>query len=628
MPHIQIENVSKAYGALDVLKDISWALNQGDRVGLVGRNGCGKTTLLHILTGEIRPESGSVHRTRGHRIGYLAQDPEFEPSSTVLSTILEGFGDLLDLRARLRDLETRMAQGDQEPSTLEIYSRTHARYEHLDGYTLEARAGAILDGLGFPLREHETPVEILSGGQQNRLALGRLLASTPDVLLLDEPTNHLDLRAIEWLERFLSDYEGTYVVISHDRYFLDRAVKTIVEIEDTHLRRYSGNYSFYVAEKARQVGQQRSAYDTQQAEIARTEDYIRRNIAGQKTKQAKSRRKTLEKMDRVERPGSHKTVDLRIGIGKRGGDRVLQAEDIAKSYGDLTLFENLNFIAWRGDRIGIVGPNGAGKTTLIKVLTGALQPDAGWVRLGHDVEVGYYDQNRIDLNLNKTVIEEVWSVTPESTITEIRTYLGAFLFSGDEVESRVEHLSGGEQSRVALAKLVRRPLNLLVLDEPTNHLDIPSRQALEAALKQFRGTIVTVSHDRYFLNDTINRLLVIDQGAYRTVDGNYDSVQQLWDPPDVGTQKKPVRGARVAPRARNRDVQKRRKRIESIEAEIADFEREIGQLDDELAREDLATDWGRLKELTDEKTRLQNEVETRMAEWDALEAFIEDAEVG
>ena len=627
MPHIQIENISKAYGAHDVLKDVSWAIDQGDRVGLVGRNGCGKTTLLHILTGEVRADKGSVHRAKGHRIGYLPQDPEFEPASTVLSTLLEGFDDLLNLRDRLRDLEARMAAGDQEPSTLDAYSKAHAQYEHLDGYTLEARAGAILDGLGFPTLEHETSVDVLSGGEKNRLALGRLLASTPDVLLLDEPTNHLDLRAIEWLERFLTDYEGTYVVISHDRYFLDRAIKQIVEIEGTRLRRYSGNYSFYVSEKARQVGQQKSAYDAQQAKIAQTEDYIRRNIAGQKTRQAKSRRKALEKMDRIDRPGSQKTVGLQIGIGKRGGDRVLQAEDIAKSYGDLTLFEGLNFIAWRGDRIGVVGPNGAGKSTLIKMLIGAIEPDAGWVRTGHDVEVGYYDQDRIDLDPNKTVIEEVWSVTPESTVTEIRTYLGAFLFSGDEVEAQIQHLSGGEQSRVALAKLVRRPLNLLVLDEPTNHLDIPSREALEAALKQFQGTIIAISHDRYFLNNMINRLLVIDRGSYRLVNGDYDSAEHLWAPPDTPQSKKTAEGDRTPARNRNRETQKSRKRIETLEIEIAEFEQQIVHIDGELAREELATDWGRLQELSDEKLKLQNEVETRITEWDDLERTLQDVEV-
>lgn len=628
MPHIQVENISKTYGSHDVLKNISWAIDQGDRIGLVGRNGCGKTTLLHILTGELRPDSGSIHRARGHRIGYLAQDPEFVPGSTVLSTILEGFGDLLDLRNQLTELETRMAGGHDDPATLEAYSKVHARYEHLDGYSLEARAGAILDGLGFPPAEHETEIEILSGGQKNRLALGRLLASAPDVLLLDEPTNHLDLRAIEWLERFLDDYEGTYVVISHDRYFLDRAVKSIIEIESTRLRRYSGNYSFYVTEKARQVSQQKSTYEAQQASISRTEEYIRRNIAGQKTKQAKSRRKALEKMERVDRPGSKKTVGLKFGIGKRGGDRVFQAEDISKAYGDLVLFEKLNLIAWRGDRIGVVGPNGAGKSTLIKMLTGSVEPDTGWVSLGHDVEVGYYDQSRIDLNPTRTVIEEVWSVTPESTVTEIRTYLGAFLFSGDEVESPIQHLSGGEQSRVALAKLVRRPLNLLVLDEPTNHLDIPSREALEAALKQFQGTIVTISHDRYFLNDLITRLLVIDRGSYRLVDGNYDSVQHLWDPADAGRPKKPASGGRRAGRQNQSDRinAKHRKRIETIEAEIAQFEMEISKLDTELGREDLATDWTRLQELTDEKTRLQNEVEVRIKEWDDLETSLQEAD--
>jgi ATP-binding cassette, subfamily F, member 3 len=629
MPVVQLEKISKAYGAHDILIDVSWNVDKGQRIGLVGRNGCGKTTLLHILTGEVRPNAGSVHQAKSSRIGYLPQDPSFSEDATVISTVLEGFGQLLDIQSQLRSIEAQMSEGDHSEKTMAAYSDLHAHYERLDGYTLEARAAAVLDGLGFPERDHGTSVDVLSGGQKNRLALARLLASQPDLLLLDEPTNHLDLRAIEWLEKFLIDYEGTYVVISHDRYFLDNTVKIVMEIQNCRVKRYTGNYSAYVSEKAKQIEQEQRTYESQQTQISRTEDYIRRNIAGQKTKQAKSRRKALEKMDRVDRPRSEKDVALRFGTGTRGGDRVIQVEDITKAYDDEDpLFAPLSMVAWRGDRIGIVGPNGSGKTTLLKMLIGEFPPDTGWVRAARSTELGYYEQSRNDLIPTNTVLQEVWSVTPSATVGEVRTYLGAFLFSGDEVEQRIDSLSGGEQSRVALAKLIRRPCNLLVLDEPTNHLDIPSREALEAALKQFDGTIITVSHDRYFLNDLINRLVVIDPSGWKLMDGNYASLNQLWDNnADSGNNRKakPVDADRAQTKQAQRSVEKLRRRAQTLENEIAELEGEADTLDERMAKVEGA-DWERLETLTADKTEVRAKIDKRYAEWESIEQDLTESE--
>jgi ATP-binding cassette subfamily F protein 3 len=622
MAVVQLEKVSKAYGSHDILKDISWNVDRGNRIGLVGRNGCGKTTLLHVLTQEIRPDSGSVHHARTARIGYLAQDPSFADGATVISTVMEGFGQVLGIQASLREIEARMSEGAHDERTLADYSDLHAQYERLDGYTLEARAGAVLDGLGFPETDHPLLVSVLSGGQKNRLALARLLASQPDLLLLDEPTNHLDLRAIEWLEKFLTDYDGTFIVISHDRFFLDRTVKIIIEMQNCRIKRFTGNYSAYAVEKAKQLEQQQKTYESQQADISRTEEYIRRNIAGQKTKQAKSRRKALEKLDRVDRPTGEKAVSLKFGTGTRGGDRVIQVEDITKAYDDGDpLFAPLSMVAWRGDRIGIVGPNGCGKTTLLKMLIDAIPPDTGWVRAARSTEIGYYEQGRNDLNPENTVLQELWTVTPGANVGEIRTFLGAFLFSGDEVEQKIGSLSGGEQSRVALAKIIRKPCNLLVLDEPTNHLDIPSSEALEAALNQFDGTIITVSHDRYFLNNLINRLLLIEETGWRLIDGNYASLGQLWTQPSTNGSKRKIKsedGNRQQEKRAQRAVQKLERRAQEIESEIAKMEEDLEALDSE-EKKSTTTDWQGLEALTKRKQSIQSTIDERYAEWETID---------
>ncbi len=628
MPVVQLEKISKAFGANDILMEISWNIDKGNRIGLVGRNGCGKTTLLHVLTREIRPDSGSVHHAKSARIGYLAQDPVFAEGATVISTVMEGFGQLLSIQAELQAIEKRMSDGDHAERTLSVYSDLHGQYERLDGYTLEARAAAVLDGLGFPDADHETEVSVLSGGQKNRLALARLLVSQPDLLLLDEPTNHLDLCAIEWLEKFLTDYDGTFILISHDRYFLDRTTKIIIEMQNCRIKRYTGNYSAYAREKAKQIEQQQRTYESQQAEISRTEDYIRRNIAGQKTKQAKSRRKGLEKLDRVDRPTNDKEVKLKFGTGTRGGDRVIQVEDITKAYdGGEPLFDPLSMVAWRGDRIGIIGPNGSGKTTLLKMLTGSIEPDTGWVRAARSTEVGYYEQSRNDLDPDNTVLQELWSVTPGANVGEIRTFLGAFLFSGDDVDQRIGSLSGGEQSRVALAKMVRKPCNLLILDEPTNHLDIPSCEALEAALSQFDGTIITVSHDRYFLNNLINRLLLIDENGWRIVDGNYASLGQLWNQPSTnGSKRKSGQDEnRVSEKKAKRAVEKLQKRAKEIEKEIAEVEAEIESCNGRIAQVD-GTDWQELQALTGSKALLQNSIDERYNEWESIDQELKQEE--
>ena len=618
---IQLKDIWKSFGAYDVLTGIHWQIDPGDRIGLVGPNGCGKTTLLRLITEESLPDRGQLHRQRDLNIGFLTQEPTFDPECTVMDAALDAFADILALQHRLQDLEKTMAEGENSDAVLDDYGHLRDQYEHMGGYATEARAKAILFGLGFCETDLKLSTQVLSGGQKNRLALGQLLAREPDLLLLDEPTNHLDLQAIEWLEYFLSDYAKAFVIISHDRTFLERTVTKIVDLERGVVEQYSGTYSFYIHEKEQRRAQQQKAYRAQQAHIERTEEYIRRNIAGQKTKQAQSRRRALEKLDRVERVVEQRDIVLRFNTTTRGGDRVLQVENLTKGYPDCPLFSDLNLTLWRGERLGIIGPNGSGKSVLLKIFMEQLAPDAGRVIPGKGLEIGYYAQTRQDLNPNLSVLEEIWSLTPNVPEVEIRNFLGAFLFSGDDVERETGSLSGGEQSRVALAKLMRAPLNLLVLDEPTNHLDMASCHVLENALDAFSGTVIAVSHDRYFLNRLVNRLIVLGEGKWQLVDGNYDAYQRQMqgvEIPTVQTASKTQTDYENRKRAM-RQQQRRERRLAEIEEVIATLEDQADHIAVEMAREDLATDWHRLKELAQEKEEVQNRMDHLFEEWEILE---------
>lgn len=624
MPLIALDNIWKAYGANDILQGITWQIDPGERIGLVGHNGCGKSTLFGVLTGRHLPDQGQVHRQRNIHIGYLDQEPKFEVGQTVFDAALEAFADLLGMQHRLRDMELEMSEKHDEPGFLENYGKLRDRYEQEGGYALEARVKAILFGLGFRETDLHLPTEVLSGGQKNRLALAQLLARDPDLLLLDEPTNHLDLQALEWLEYFLSEYNHAFVIISHDRYFLERTVAKIVEIEHGQTHFYAGSYNFYVKEKALRQAQQQKAFDAQQAEIARTEEYIRRNIAGQKTKQAQSRRKALAKVERIDSPTHRKKMGLQFATAPRGGDRVFQIEGLNKAYENRVLFADLNLTVWHGDRFGIIGPNGTGKSTLLKMMVGQMKADSGNLYPGTGLEIGYFDQTRQDLNPKVSVLEEVWALTPQAPMSEVRSFLGAFLFSGDDVERKVGDLSGGEQSRVALAKLMRSPINLLALDEPTNHLDIASRNVLEEALGDFPGTLITVSHDRYFLNRLVNRLLVLENGSWRLIEGNYDTYQdQKLKETETQTNAKDLTTAKDDHKTRKkqqRETERKNRRAKELEASIAACEEKIAQLDDEMSREELATDWDQLKALAEEKQMQQAQIDTLFAEWEALES--------
>src|SRR5215813_13732903 len=455
MTLMRIEHLVKTFAGVPVLQDVSWQIEAGHNIGLIGTNGSGKSTLLNIITGVTSADSGTVERARGLRLGYLTQEMTVEGDRTLYEEVREAFRPLLDMQAEMTVLESRLAQQTGSAADLQRYGTLLEEFNAREGYAITARVEATLLGLGFRPPDLHTPVQHLSGGQKNMGALARVLLQEPDLLLLDEPSNHLDVAATEWLEGVLRDYHGTVVVISHDRYFLDRVVEEIVELEQHRLQRYVGNYSAYVATKAARLEQQRKAYELQQAEIRRQEEFIRRNMAGQNTKQAQSRQKALERLERVEKPlTDDQRVQLRFTTNQRESHEVIVCRQVWKSYGDRTVLRGLSCTVYRGEKVGLMGPNGAGKSTFLRLLMGEDAPDQGTVRLGRNVTVAYYDQEVRTLNMQNTILDEVWQVEPWRTVGDMRSYLGHFLFSGDEVLQSIATLSGGEKSRVALAKLM------------------------------------------------------------------------------------------------------------------------------------------------------------------------------
>ncbi len=520
----RLSEVHKSYGTQDVLRGASLQINPAEHVGLVGRNGAGKTTIFRLVSGEESPDGGEVIRARGVRLGLLAQHVHFEPGTTVHESALAAFGRLQQIEHEMHELEHRMADGPDLEKVLERYSDLQHEFEREGGFAYAAKAETILLGLGFERESWSLETEKLSGGQQNRLGLARLLLAEPEVLLLDEPTNHLDVAAVEWLEEFLRTYASGFVIISHDRYFLDRACNRIIDLENGRASSYTGNYSDYLVEREERREAQKRAYENQQQLIAKTQEFIRRNIAGQKTKLAKSRRNMLERLERLDAVSADRASgDFRLQAIERTGNHVLTVNQATIGYPDKLLASDISFILRRGECLGIIGPNGSGKTTFLKTILKKTPEISGEIRWGSKVQIGYYAQQLDDLDDRNEIIMELRRVAPSSaTAGELRSFLAKFLFTGDDVYKKVEDLSGGEKGRLALGKLIYSRVNVLVLDEPTNHLDIPSREALEEALDAYEGTILTISHDRYFLDRIATQILALDgQGNAEHYEGDY-----------------------------------------------------------------------------------------------------------
>ena len=528
---LSAQHVTKAFGGTDILLDASLTLQNRERIGLVGVNGCGKSTFLKILTGELQADSGTISMARQLRLGYLAQQCPVISGQTVYQVMDAVFEPVREMEKRLRALEEQMASsGETELKRLgEQYTRLNQAFEDAGGYDYRSRIQGVLRGLGFGDAMQQQDAGLLSGGEQTRLYLARLLLSRPDVLLLDEPTNHLDLSALNWLEGYLADYPGSVVVVSHDRFFLDKVCSGIVEMAFGRTEQYPGNYSRYLDLRAERWLTRERAYDAQQKEIARQLEVIRRlkSFNREKSiKRAESREKMLDKITLLERPEEEKQVFFTFTARNRTGDDVLSARGLTKGFDGRTLFEGLSFELRRGDRVALIGQNGIGKTTLFRIITGETAPDRGAVIYGANVDIGYYDQHQRGLSPEKTILDEVWDTFPRMDQTQIRSALGQFLFSGEDVFAPIKTLSGGERGRVALTELMLRQDNLLLLDEPTNHLDMNSREVLESALEGFEGTILAISHDRYFINRFATRVMELTANGLREYLGNYDDYLQ------------------------------------------------------------------------------------------------------
>ena len=511
MSLVTINNVTKRYDPDIILDDISVAIAPGDRIGLIGRNGCGKTTLLKIIAGLLTDIKGDVVVAKDVRIGYLSQEPELDRECTLRQELLKVFEERLALEDKMLILAEQM-QSQETPHLLQEYSRLQEKHERLGGYDYEHKINRVLGGLGFHEQDFNLPVNVLSGGQKSRATLAKLLLEEPDLLLFDEPTNHLDINGIQWLENYLNtEFKGGVLVVSHDRYFLDRVVRKVWELADAELNIYRGNYSKYLEIKNVERLVDSRAYKMQQAFIAQEQEFIDKNIAGQRTREAQGRRKRLERLETIDKPKPDApTVKLNFIQETRGGNDILRCHNVGKQFGDKVLFTDMNFEVDRGDVVGIIGPNGTGKTTLFRMILGQEKPTQGEMWVGPTLKFGYYTQELEGLNTDNEVIEEVWELCPEKTPFEVRSYLAKFLFSGDDVFKRIGNLSGGEQSRVQLAKLLLENANVLLLDEPTNHLDISAREALEKSLAQFPATLFIISHDRYLLNNLATKMLVFE----------------------------------------------------------------------------------------------------------------------
>ncbi|MFL9451528.1 ABC-F family ATP-binding cassette domain-containing protein [Tolypothrix bouteillei VB521301_2] len=524
---LRLEHISKIYPTGEVLKDINWEVKPGDRIGLVGVNGAGKSTQLKIISGEIEPTAGEIVRPASLHIAYLNQEFEVDPTRTVREEFWTVFKEAnqvqQDLAQVQRDMES--ANPEQLDRLINKLDRLQRKFEALDGYVLETRIGKILPEMGFQLEDGERLVSAFSGGWQMRMGLGKILLQQPDLLLLDEPTNHLDLETIEWLETYLKGLTTPMVIVSHDREFLDRLCTQIVETERGVSSTYLGNYSAYLQQKAENQAAQLSAYERQQKELEKQQAFVDRfRASATRSTQAKSREKQLEKIERVEAPQSDvRTLHFRFPPAPRSGLEVVKIKDLTHTYDDKILFLGANLLVERGDRIAFVAPNGAGKSTLLRLIMGLEKPTEGKVDLGqHNVIPGYFEQNQAEaLDLKKTVMETIHDEVPDWKNEEVRTILGRFLFSGDTVFKQVSALSGGEKARLALAKMLLQPVNLLILDEPTNHLDIPAKEMLEEAIQNYDGTVIVVSHDRYFISQVANKIVEIRDGEFRVYLGNY-----------------------------------------------------------------------------------------------------------
>jgi ATP-binding cassette, subfamily F, member 3 len=635
---LQAQHIQKSFAGDPILTDANLTIQEKDRIALIGINGAGKSTLLKILAGLLQPDHGSVYVGKQTRIGYLAQTGSLDTDQTIFSAMKEVFQHITEWEAELKRLEqamgdeTVLANPDLYEKILNQYTTLTETFEQAQGYAVDSKIRNVLHGLGFPEPTHQTKIHTLSGGQKTRLALCKLLLQEPEILMLDEPTNYLDMETVQWLEQYLRSYNGAVLVVSHDRYFLDRFADQIVELENGKTRTYKGNYTAFLNQKSEELEQRIKQYEQQQEEIERLEEFVRRNIARASTaRRAQSKRKLLEKMDVMEKPLTYQPqAFFSFETAKRSGNDVLQATQLGVQFEGRWIFRDLNLSVRRGDRIALLGPNGIGKSTLIKTLIGELAPTEGTVRLGANVELGYYDQEQTSLHSDHTVLQEVWDAHPTLDRTTVRSVLGQFLFSGDDVEKTIGSLSGGEKARVSLAKLMLKQANFLVLDEPTNHLDLLSKEVLEEALMSYEGTLLFISHDRYFVNKLANRVLELTPEGLNQYLGNYDAylekkAERMATTTDttkpVENQKSMISASqekRLEEKQRQREERRRQQQLDQVEAEISRLEQELKEIEERLCDPSVYSDPEQSIATSARHQEVKDRLEELFLEWEAL----------
>ena len=629
------QNIEKSFDGVTILQDASFHIEEREKVALVGINGAGKSTLFRIIVGELSPDNGQVILAKGKTLGYLAQHQEMENELTIYDCLLQVKQHILDMEIRMREMEAEMkhATGEALTKLMDSYSRLTHEFEMENGYAYKSELTGVLKGLGFQEEDFQKQVSTLSGGQKTRVALGRLLLSKPDIILLDEPTNHLDMDSIAWLETYLLNYPGAVFIVSHDRYFLDKVATKIVEIDNGKVSTFTGNYSAYSEKKALLRKAAYQAYLNQQQEIKHQEEVIAKLKSFNREKsirRAESREKMLDKMEVLEKPveiDSSMKITLKPRI--TSGNDVLTVEGLGKSFPPLTLFEDLNFSVKRGERVAIIGNNGTGKTTILKILNEIVPPDTGCFHLGSKVHIGYYDQEHHVLHNEKTIFEEISDDFPKLTNTEIRNLLAAFLFTGDDVFKPIQALSGGEKGRVSLAKLMLSEANFLILDEPTNHLDITSKEILEEALSNYEGTVLYVSHDRYFINKTATRILDLTNQKLVNYIGNYDyylekkeELTQIYAPDiqeeAVETKTSAVKLDWKQQKEEQARLRKKENDLKKTEALIEELETRDSKIDEEMAKPEVATNVAECVRLSKEKAEIAQKLEELYEKWEEL----------
>ena len=633
---LSCNNLTKSFGVESILENISFTVNEGDKIGVIGVNGTGKTTLFKIISGIYGYDSGEIYTSKDCEIGYLEQNTNFYSDNTIFTEVLEVVSNLIKMEEYLRKMECEISDKSSETNSPDLqklmdnYSHKLELFQNSNGYGYKSEAKGVLKGLGFNDDELEKPIKILSGGEKTRVLLAKLLLKKPTLLLLDEPTNHLDSDALEWLELFLKQYKGTVILISHDRYFLDQSVNRIFEIHNKKLKAYNGNYSYYVEKSAIDKEIERKTYEDQQKEIKKQEESIERLKAygrEKHLKRARSKEKALSKIEVLDKPdGERKRAKIKFIPAVESGNDVLAVRDVEMSFPDKVLFKDLNLDIYRGEKVALIGPNGAGKSTLFKIIMNELDPIQGEVKFGTNVNTAYFHQEQKTLNLDNTVIDEIWDANPHLTQTEVRNMLGAFLFENEDVFKRISSLSGGERARVAILKLILSQSNFLLLDEPTNHLDIDSKEVLEEALVNYTGTIFTISHDRYFLNKVVDKILVLDENGVTEYLGNYDyyiekkrQLSEMNKEENTATKTKTQLKEEKRKEKEQREIERRSKnKIKKLEDDIEQTEKKIAGLDMMLCQEEIYSNPEKSKEVNLEKSELEDKLASLYEKWEQI----------